>query len=71
MMWELYEVWQEDENGHENLIDTTKSLKEAMELSAQILAEDSGIIHIYREDEDDYKEVKRLTLDESGAIITV
>ncbi len=71
MMWELYEVWQEDENGHENLVDTTKSLKEAMELSAKMLAEDAGIIHIYREDEDDYKEVKRLTLDESGTIINL
>lgn len=71
MTWELYEVWQEDENGHENLIDTTKSLKEATELANQMLEEASGIVHIYRESADDYQEVKTLTIDESGAIIIV
>jgi hypothetical protein len=43
MNWELYEVWSVDEDGHEDLIDTTKSLKEA-EYYAECI--------IYREDED-------------------
>ena len=29
MNWELYEVWAEDEDGHEELIDTTNSRSQA------------------------------------------
>lgn len=71
MTWELYEVWQEDENGHEGIIDTTKSLKEALELAKTMLSETEGTVHIYRESEDDYKKVKTLTIDDGGTIITV
>lgn len=45
MTWELYEVWAVDTAGHEELIDTTKSLKEAREIAAN---EESAVI--YRED---------------------
>jgi TPP-dependent pyruvate/acetoin dehydrogenase alpha subunit len=49
MTWELYEVWARTVDGHEDLIDTTKSLKEARELAE--LNIDGEIIEcvIYRE----------------------
>ena len=52
MNWELYEVWQEDEDGHEQLIDTTNSLKEARELAQKTLADADGVVYIYRETEE-------------------
>jgi hypothetical protein len=64
MNWELYEVWAEDDVGHQELVDTTKSLKEAQEL-AKLKIEDEGIeaVYIYRETEDgDLEEIERLTL---------
>jgi hypothetical protein len=64
MNWELYEVWAEDDIGHQELVDTTKSLKEAQAL-AKITIEDEGIeaVYIYQETEDgDLKEIERLTL---------
>ena len=33
MNWELYEVWAEDEDGQEELIDTTNSRKQAFEIA--------------------------------------
>ena len=33
MTWELYEVWARTVDGHEDLIETTKSLKEAREIA--------------------------------------
>ena len=51
MNWELYEVWAVDADGHEDLIDTTKSLKEAKELAELNLDEDIVECVIYREDE--------------------
>ena len=33
MTWELFEVWAVDEDDYEQLVDTTKSLKEARELA--------------------------------------
>jgi hypothetical protein len=49
MTWELYEVWARTLDGHEDLIDTTKSLKEARELAT--LNIDGEVIEcvIYRE----------------------
>ena len=64
MNWELYEVWAEDDIGHQELVDTTKSLKEAQAL-AKLKLEDEGIeaVFIYRETEDgDLEEIERLTL---------
>ncbi len=64
MTWELYEVWTEDDLGHEELIDTTKSLKEAKELAVNHL-EQEGIeaVTIYQETESgDIIEIERLTL---------
>lgn len=64
MTWELYEVWSEDDLGHEELIETTRSLKEAKELAVNHL-EQEGIeaVTIYQETETgDIVEIERLTL---------
>ena len=50
MNWELYEVWSVDEDGHEDLIDTTKSLKEAREIAQSNLTEYYVECIIYAED---------------------
>jgi hypothetical protein len=49
MTWELYEVWARTVDGHEDLIDTTKSLKEARELAGQNINEDVIECVIYKE----------------------
>jgi hypothetical protein len=64
MTWELYEVWSEDDIGHQELVETTKSLKEAKEL-AQNTLELEGIeaVTIFQElDNGDTVEIERLTL---------
>jgi hypothetical protein len=62
MSWELYEVWAEDESGHQELIDTTKSLKEAKQLANKALGEGAVIASIYRETADgDFEEIDQLT----------
>ena len=64
MTWELYEVWSEDDVGHQELVETTKSLKEAKEL-AQNTLELEGIeaVTIFQElDNGDTVEIERLTL---------
>jgi len=50
MNWELYEVWSIDEDGFEELIDTTKSLKEAREIAEANLTEYFHECVIYQED---------------------
>ena len=61
MSWELYEVWSVDSDGHEELIDTTKSLKEAQEIAGAALdEEDVSEVIIYKETEDgDLEEIER------------
>jgi len=60
MNWELYEVWSVDEDAHEELIDTTKSLKEARAI-AQANLEDFDECVIYQEDPNgDLVEVERV-----------
>ena len=49
MNWELYEVWSVDEDGHEDLIDTTKSLKEAREIAKLNLNEEWVQCIVYAE----------------------
>jgi hypothetical protein len=64
MTWELYEVWSEDDVGHQELVETTKSLKEAKELAKNTL-ELEGIeaVTIFQElDNGDTIEIERLTL---------
>lgn len=63
MTWELYEVWTEDEYGHQELVDTTKSFKEAETLAQQSLVEGAYIVFILKENEDgDTEEIERLTI---------
>ena len=52
MIWELYEVWAVDVDGHEDLIDTTKSLKEARQLATLNIDEDISECIIYAEDQE-------------------
>ena len=64
MTWELYEVWSEDEIGHQDLLDTTKSYKEAKELAHRALSESAYAVSIFKETDDgDTEEIERLTLD--------
>ena len=61
MSWELYEVWSVDEDGHEDLIDTTKSLKEARAIAQANLSEYYTECIIYRQDElGDLLEIERI-----------
>jgi hypothetical protein len=63
MTWELYEVWTEDEYGHQELVDTTKSYREAEELAQLSLTEGAFTVVIFKETEDgDTEEIERLTL---------
>ena len=60
MNWELYEVWAEDEDGQEELIDTTNSRKQAFEIAQTQL--DLGYIAsvVYLENEEgDLEKIKR------------
>ena len=52
MNWELYEVWSVDQDGYEELVDTTKSLKEARQIARDTLSEYFVECIIYQEDED-------------------
>lgn len=62
MTWELYEVWTEDEYGHQELVDTTRSFKEAEILAQQSLTEGSYAVLILKETQDgDIQEIERLT----------
>jgi hypothetical protein len=61
MNWELYEVWSVDEDGHEDLIDTTKSLKEAREIALANLTEFYVECIVYAEDpEGELVEIERI-----------
>jgi hypothetical protein len=51
MTWELYEVWGEDDAGHQELIDTTQSLAEA-KVIAETALEDVAVAIIYKERKD-------------------
>lgn len=60
MNWELYEVWSVDVDGHEDLIDTTKSLKEARSIAEDTLSEYYVECIIYAEIEGELTEVERI-----------
>lgn len=51
MTWELYEVWAVNEDGSEDLIETTNSLKEAKEIAEVNIGDDVVECVIYREDD--------------------
>jgi hypothetical protein len=60
MTWELYEVWGIDEAGHEELLETTSSKKQAFEIAESSLGLGYFEIIVYQENEDgDMKELER------------
>ena len=61
MTWELYEVWTVDEDGHEELLDTTKSLKEAQAMARTALTDDIVECIIYKEEDGELYEVEVLS----------
>jgi translation elongation factor EF-1beta len=63
MNFELYEVWSVDEAGHEELLETTASRKEAEEIAEASLGLGYLQTVIYREDENgDLEEIQRFEL---------
>lgn len=60
MIWELYEVWTVDEDGHEQLLDTTKSLKEAQSMAQKALTDDIVECIIYKDEDGELFEVEVL-----------
>ena len=62
MNFELYEVWAVDEAGHEELVETTSSRKEALEIAEANLGLGFMEAVVYQEDEQgDLHEIKRFT----------
>lgn len=60
MTWELYEVWGVDESGHEELLETTSSKKQAFEIAQGSLGLGYFEIIVYQENESgDMKELER------------
>lgn len=60
MNFELYEVWAVDETGHEELVETTSSRKEALQLAEANLGLGAMESIVYQEDENgDLHEIKR------------
>lgn len=60
MNWELYEVWAEDEDGQEELVDTTNSRKQAFEMAQTQLDLGYSASIVYLENEEgDLEKVKR------------
>lgn len=60
MSFTLYEVWAEDEDGLEELIDTTASKTEAFKIAEQVVMDGAAASVVYQETEDgDSIEVQR------------
>ena len=60
MTWELYEVWTEDEDGHQELIETTKSRTQAFEIAKAQLELGYFAAMVFQETEDgDTVEIQR------------
>lgn len=60
MAWEQFEVWSVTEDGVEQLVESTHSLKQAKIIAQQTLTEGEVDIIIYREVNESLKEVERL-----------
>jgi hypothetical protein len=62
-MFELYEIWAEDEIGHQELIETTKSRTQALEIAQAQLEIGFSAAVVYQETEEgDTVEIKRFEL---------
>lgn len=51
MSYTLYEIWSEDEIGHQEIVDTTASKKEAFAIAEQCLGEGFLAAIVYQENE--------------------
>ena len=51
MIWVQYEVWGVEEDGHEELIETTNSLKEARKIAEESLTDQIVECIIYKEED--------------------
>ena len=51
MIWVQYEVWSVDADGHEEVIETTNSLKEARKIAEDSLTEQIVECIIYKEED--------------------
>ena len=51
MIWVQYEVWGVEEDGHEELIETTNSLKEARKIAESALTDQIVECIIYKEED--------------------
>jgi hypothetical protein len=51
MIWVQYEVWGVEEDGHEELIETTNSLKEARKIAEDSLTDPIVECIIYKEED--------------------
>lgn len=61
MTWTQYEVWAELE-GHQELIETTASKKEALALAKKTFNEGAEVVTVYAETTDgDYEEIERIS----------
>ncbi len=53
MSWELYEVWAEDESGHEKLVETTKSRKQAIDIARDCIKQGYSVVKVLQEIDDE------------------
>lgn len=53
MTWELYEVWAEDDSGHEKLVETTKSRKQAIDIAKDCIKEGYSVARVLQEIDDE------------------
>ena len=59
--WTQYEVWAEVE-GHQELVETTASRKEALTLAQKVFNEGADLVKVYEESNDGtYTEIKTLS----------
>jgi hypothetical protein len=59
MNWVQYEVWAEDDDGRQELVETTASKKEALTVAQRTFNEGLGIVTVYEETTDgDYEMIK-------------
>ena len=65
MSFLLFEVWAEDDDGHEELIETTASQTEAFKLAEQIVMDGAFAATVYQEtDGGDTIEIQRFESEE-------
>lgn len=61
MSWTQYEVWAEMD-GHQELIETTHSKKEALDLARKTFNDGADYVQVFEETDDgDYQEIETLS----------